>query len=204
MRVFAFEIRHLKDKCVRSPQSEKHMNDTNFSAQWYGSNKGDRQAILNLIGAFTTQNPLTFHLRADGKIGRIRVDLGTFYQNALGPPRQCDPPRTKVLKMHMWRESSEKYRVFPDQYDAAQELRRKVLKLDREATQFRQSFPEFIRDNLYDPLVERKGTDRKFEALYDKINELTEVTPVDWRLQWDTGEWLEGDKTYSYYTHPVA
>ena len=166
------------------------MNDTYFSSVWYGSNRGDRQAILNIIGAFATQNPLQFHLRADGQVGRIRVYLGPFH--------------TKVLKMHMWRESSEKYRVFPDQYEAAQELRRKVHIMDREATKFRQSFPEFIRENLYDPLVERKGTDRKFEALYDKINELTDVTPVDWRLQWDTGEWLEGDRTYSYYMHPCA
>ena len=178
------------------------MNDSNYSSNWYGSNKGDRQAILDIIGEFTTQNRLMFHLRADGQIGRIRVNLRYYYHGS--SPLGIFAQRTKVLKTHMWRESPETYKVFPDQYDAAQELRRKLHVQDRRLTKLRNSYSSFIRDFLYDPIVERKGTELHFEALRAKLKKLTSVTPVNYRLKWDRDEWLEGDERYSYYIHPVA
>ena len=104
--LIAFETQGLKTVCVVYPHNEitDHMTTTTeikYSTYWYGSNLGDRRAILNLIGRFATENPLEFHLRKDGRIGLIRVNI--IQHQGMIPDNWIDyTGQRKVLKEHMW------------------------------------------------------------------------------------------------------
>ena len=165
--------------------------ETQYSTYWYGSNLGDRQAILNLIGSFTTLNPLTFHLRKDGKIGRIRVNFGPGYKR-------------KVLKDHMWRTSPTKFHVYPDQYDQSEKLLRMVCKSLRQYTRHRNEYCSIVQECLFDPIAKYMGTPKKHGVLYDRLRELTRTIPADYKLKFDPTPFDDnGDEYLVHYDHPV-
>ena len=167
------------------------MTTTEYSTYWYGSNLGDRQAILNLIGSFTTLNPLTFHLRKDGKVGRIRVNFPRFR-------------KSKVLKDHMWRTSTTRFHVYPDQYEQATKLLRMVSKSFRQYGRHRSEYCSIVQECLFDPIAKYMGTPKKHGVLYDKLLELTRTYPADYKLKYDPTPFDDnGDESLSHYDHPV-
>ena len=163
-----------------------------YSTSWYDSNLGDRQAILNLIGSFTTLNPLTFHLRKDSKIGRIRVNFAVGFR------------RPKVLKDHMWRTSTTKFYVYPDQYDRSETLLRMVCKSLRKYATHRNEYCAIVQECLFDPIAKYMGTPKKHGVLYKRLIELTRTYPADYKLKYDPTPFdTNGDEYLSRYDHPV-
>ena len=174
-----------------------------YSTSWYKSNLGDRQAILNLIGAFTSENPLEIHLRKDCKIGRIRVFISTpwhGYQHKQG--------KRVVLKKHMWLGSMTRLYTYPDQVSEARQML-KVLAV------IRRSHDSQVQDwsiklgtlgskYLLDPVIQKYRVPERVDALYDVLNELVSTHPYDWRLTWDTPfENREYNPVYEHYVAPL-
>ena len=166
---------------------------------WYGSNSSDRKEILNLIGEFTTENPLEFHLRKDGKIGRVRVFINS-------PAHGFERHRGKrrVLHDHMWNPDRKQLYRYPDQRQEAQKSL-KVLSIirrshDRYAAKWAIKLGTIGSELLLQPLMKKHNIPERVDALYDVVNELMSTYPNDWKLTWDTPfrdrEYNETDDTY--------
>lgn len=172
---------------------------------WYGSNSDDRQEILNLIGEFTTENPLEFHLRKDGAIGRVRVFINSpahGYERHMG--------KRRVLYKHMWSPDRKLLFHYPDQQEKAHKTLRvlSVLRCSHErfAAKWAIKLGTIGSELLLLPVIKKRNIPDRVDALSHIVNELVSTYPNDWKLTWDTPfrnrDYNEHDDTY--YTNGYA
>ena len=136
---------------------------------WFGSNTKDRQNLLNLIGKFVTENPLEFHLRKDGRIGRIRVHDKTIGARFM-------------LKKTMWKGSPGKFVVYPHLIGKATQLRKQLSTIQEALYTFQSKHCETVRDLLFNPILKVKGVRKKIDRLKSQLLELTRTEHCDWSL----------------------
>ena len=138
-----------------------------------------------MIGEFTTENPLEFHLRKDGRIGRIRVFINS---PAHGYTRHMG--KRKVLNKYMWQADRKQLYRYPDQRQEAQKTL-KVLSVirrshDRYATKWGAKLGTLGSKLLLDPIINKCCITERVDALFNVVNELVSTYPNDWKLTWDT------------------
>ena len=165
-----------------------------YSTYWYRSNKGDRQAILNLIGEFATSTPLIFHLRKDGAIGRIRVLLNRFSKNGKClDMKNIRLHHTQVLKDHMWVASPQRDAVYPGQYRDATQIKQLLRITNEDVYNIRKQYNEYVVNALFDPLTEKANIFQRFSQMYAELAELTRTTPSDYCLTNQKRPWTAED-----------